>query len=124
MYPNKRLIAFSKVAILSMVLFKRNVIFTSYNLNERSSRSQMFFKIGALNNFAKHLVLESLSNKKKGLQHRCFPEKFAKFLRTLFLTEHLRWLLLEGNKYGLSHINATFHFNGFQYHIFLVDSVE
>ena len=53
MYPNKRLIAFSKVAILSMVLFKRNVIFTSYNLNERSNRSQMFFKIGALNNFTK-----------------------------------------------------------------------
>ena len=28
-------------------------------------------------------------------QHRCFPVKFAKFLRTLFFTEHLRWLLLD-----------------------------
>ena len=28
------------------------------------------------------------------LWHRCFPVNFAKFLRTPFLTEHLRWLLL------------------------------
>ena len=27
------------------------------------------------------------------LWHRCFPMNFAKFLRTSFLTEHLRWLL-------------------------------
>ena len=26
--------------------------------------------------------------------HRCFPVNFAKFLRTPFLTEYLRWLLL------------------------------
>ena len=31
---------------------------------------------------------------KKRLRHRCFPVNFAKFLRTPFLTEHLRWLLL------------------------------
>ena len=31
---------------------------------------------------------------KKGLWHRCFPVNFAKFLRTPFLTEYLRWLLL------------------------------
>ena len=30
----------------------------------------------------------------KLLWHRCFPVSFAKFLRTPFLTEHLRWLLL------------------------------
>ena len=29
-----------------------------------------------------------------GLWHSCFPMNFAKFLRTSFLTEHLRWLLL------------------------------
>ena len=28
------------------------------------------------------------------LWHRSFPVNFAKFLRTPFLTEHLRWLLL------------------------------
>ena len=31
---------------------------------------------------------------KKRFQHRCFPVKFAKFLRTPFFTEYLRWLLL------------------------------
>ena len=31
---------------------------------------------------------------KKKLWHRYFPVDFAKFLRTPFLTEHLRWLLL------------------------------
>ena len=31
---------------------------------------------------------------KKRLWHWCFSLNFAKFLRTLFLTEHLWWLLL------------------------------
>ena len=31
---------------------------------------------------------------KRGLQHWCFPVKFAKFLRTSFFTEYFRWLLL------------------------------
>ena len=49
-------------------------------------------------------VLESLFKKIPGLkacnfirkkpEHRCFPVKFAKFLRAPFFTEHLRWLLL------------------------------
>ena len=30
----------------------------------------------------------------KSLWHKCFPVNFAKFLRTTFFTEHLRWLLL------------------------------
>ena len=32
---------------------------------------------------------------KKRLWHRCVPVNFAKFLRTPFFTEHLRWLLLK-----------------------------
>ena len=32
----------------------------------------------------------------KRLQHKCLPVKFTKFFRTLFFTEHLRWLLLNG----------------------------
>ena len=32
---------------------------------------------------------------KKKLWHGYFPVNFAKFLRTPFLTEHLRWLLLQ-----------------------------
>ena len=68
----------------------------------RSSLSQMFFKIGVLKSFIrKHcrsIFLIKLqawrSVIKKRLQHRCFPVKFAIFLRTPFFIEHLRWLLL------------------------------
>ena len=49
----------------------------------RSIRSQMLFKID---------VPKTLANFTG--KHRCFPLKFAKFLKTTFFTEHLRWLLL------------------------------
>ena len=39
-------------------------------------------------------VCARVSFLKKRLWHRCFPVNFATFLRTFFLTEHLRWLLL------------------------------
>ena len=62
----------------------------------------MFFRIDVLKDFANFTV--SIFNKaadfqasffiKKVLQHWCFPVKFAKFLRTPFFTEFLRWLLL------------------------------
>ena len=52
-------------------------------------------------------VLEPLFNKvagltacdfiKKRLRRRCFPVNIARFLRTGFFTEHLRWLLLTNN---------------------------
>ena len=55
----------------------------------RSSRLQMFFKIGVLKNFAIFTsALEILSNKVAGLKDcrlRCFPVNIAKFLRTPFL---------------------------------------
>ena len=51
------------------------------------------------------LVLESLFNKvagiqasnfiKKRLQHKFFPVKIAKFLKTASFIKHLRWLLLK-----------------------------
>ena len=46
----------------------------------------------------KHLCQSLFFNKvagaacKKRLCHRCFPVNFAKFVRTPFFTEHLRWL--------------------------------
>ena len=75
----------------------------------RSSRSQLFFKIGFLKNFAefieRHLCQSLFLNKitglkpaillKKKLWHRFFGVNFAKFFRTPFLKEHLRWLLLD-----------------------------
>ena len=52
-------------------------------------------------------MLESLFNKaaalkacnpiKKRFQHRCFPMKFEKFLRTPFFTKEFQWLLLRFN---------------------------
>ena len=45
-------------------------------------------------NFTKVAGLLCCNVVKNRLQHRCFPVKFAKFLRTPFFTEHLQWLLL------------------------------
>ena len=50
----------------------------------------MFFKISVL----KNRCPQTCNFIKKRLQHRCFPVKLGKFLRTPFLTEYLRWLLL------------------------------
>ena len=72
----------------------------------RSSHPDIFCKKGALRNFGKltgkHLCQNLYFNKVPGLAcnfikietHRYFPVNFAKFLRTPFLREHLRWLLL------------------------------
>ena len=74
----------------------------------RSSRPEAFCKKGVLRNFAKftgkHLHQSLFFNKaahlrpatllKKRIWQSCFPMTFAKFLRTPFITEHLRWLLL------------------------------
>ena len=87
-----------------------------------SSHPDVFYKKGALRNFAKftgkHLCQSLFFNKvaglrpatllKKRLWHRRFPVNFTKFQRTPFLTEHLWWLLLslkqgfEKNPYFMS----------------------
>ena len=69
----------------------------------RSSRSQMFFKIGVLKSFTifsgKHLFWSLFLIKlhayiiKKRLQHMRFPMNIAKLLRTAFYIEQLWWLL-------------------------------
>ena len=79
------------------------------NLSFRSSLPEALCKKGVLRNFTKltgkHLCQRLFFNKaaglrpatllKKTLWHRCFPVNFVKFLRTTFLNEHLRWLLLK-----------------------------
>ena len=69
---------------------------------------EVFFKKNVLKNFAKftgkHLCQSLFCNKvagcqpanllKKRLWHWCFPMNFTKFLRTPFLIEDGRWLLL------------------------------
>ena len=79
------------------------------NLSFRSSLPEALCKKGVPRNFTKltgkHLCQRLFFNKaaglrpatllKKTLWHRCFPVNFVKFLRTTFLNEHLRWLLLK-----------------------------
>ena len=75
----------------------------------KSSRSQMFFKIGVFKNFkiftGKHLCwslflimfqASTLQVFKKRLQHRGFPVKFAKFL------EHLFWRTSAGDCFSIT----------------------
>ena len=50
----------------------------------------------------------SIKLSKKRFWHRCFPVNFAKFLRTPFLTEHPRWLLLKLQRIKISHIKFWF----------------
>ena len=79
-------------------------ILQSLRLKSRSSRLYVFCREGALKNFAKftgkHQCQRPFFKKVAGLLRKrlwnwCFPVNLAKFLRTPFLTEHLRWLLLE-----------------------------
>ena len=86
--------------------------------SNRSSRPEVFCKKGVLRTFlkftGKHLHQSLFFNKvaglfllKKRLLHRCFPVNFAKFLKTPFLTEHLRWLLLVQYLYKTSFVKHT-----------------
>ena len=54
---------------------------------------------------------------KKRPWHRCFPVNFAKFLRTPFLTEHFRWLLLDMDCHGKT---ICMHFSN--YYEFVMNS--
>ena len=93
---------------LHFAMFSYCCKFSILDAYGRSTRPEMFCKKGVLGNFAeftgKRLCLSLLFDKFAGLRpltllkkrfwHGCFPVKFAKFLRTPFLTEHLRWLFL------------------------------
>ena len=70
----------------------------------RNSRSQMFFKIGVLKNFAVFIGklffnrvadFRPATILKKRLEHKCFPVNIAKFLRTPILKNICERLLLQ-----------------------------
>ena len=76
-----------------------------YETEHKKQPPECSVKKGVLRNFAKltgkhlcHSILIKLQASvtwlKKILLHRSFPVNFAKFLRTPFYTEHVRWLLL------------------------------
>ena len=56
----------------------------------------MFFKIRALKNLQILIGNSGIpATLLKETPHMCFPKNIAKFLRTDFFIEHLRWLLLQ-----------------------------
>ena len=66
------------VSLCFFIPSQQFLIFLSFMNIFRSSRLQMFFKIGALKNFAIFRI-------KNSLHHRCFPVNMAKSLRRAFL---------------------------------------
>ena len=85
----------------SKLFFKKNWSQKHIFTHCRSSRQEVFFKKGVLRNLEKFTgkpLWQSLFfNKVAGLIEKealaKAPVNFAKFLRTPFLIEHLRWLL-------------------------------
>ena len=90
-----------------LTLFNVMCIILSATLTKESNHRRCSARKSFLRKFAKftgkHLCQNLFFNKvagqlatllKKRLWHSCFPVNFAEFLRTPFLTEHLRWLLL------------------------------
>ena len=71
-------------AVAQRCCLKKVLLEISQNLQESScARDSFLIKLQA-----------SATSVKKCLWHWWFPVNFAKFLRTPFFTEHLRWLLL------------------------------
>ena len=96
-----------KKLILSCTMLKNEQTMDIFSTILRSSRPNLFCEKGVLRTFAnftgKHLRQTLFFNKvagnacnfiQKRLWRKCFPVKFAKFLRTPFFTEQLWWLLL------------------------------
>ena len=99
----------------------------------RSSLPEVFCKKDVLRNFikftGKHLCYSLFFNKvagqslffnkvaglrpavwlKRRLWHRCFSVNFSKFLRILFLTKHLRLLLLQIMEIVFEHFDLVLH---------------
>ena len=73
-------------AVVRMCSVKKVILKISQNSQENTCARVSFFN--------KVASLRPATLLKKRLWHRCFPVNFAKSLRTPFLTEHLRWLLL------------------------------
>ena len=55
---------------------------------------KLFLEISQISQENTHGMVSFLI-KRKRLWHKRVPVNFAKFLRTLFLVEHLQWLLLK-----------------------------
>ena len=87
-------------------MLKRRRVSTGLNylvFLQLCSRPGVFCKKGVLRNLTKFTGkhqcqtcgLSPATSLKRRHWHRCFPMNFIKLLRTPFLKEHLRWLLLK-----------------------------
>ena len=74
-----RIRCLKKLKLINQIYFYLSSLQFLYT--PRSSRSQMFFKVGVLKNFAFFRPAFLL---KKRLQHKCFPVNVAQFLRIHF----------------------------------------
>ena len=81
--------------VIELIILKRKIL-TLEAVVRRCSSKLVLLKISVIFT-GKHLWWSSFSIKliKKRFQHRCFPVKFPKFLRTPHFTEQLRWVLLQ-----------------------------
>ena len=79
-------------AFFAHAFFLIYVLFKSFIL--QSKNFDYYTNIDLLEAIVHRCSQKACNFVKKRLRHRCFPLKFAKFLRALFFTEHLRWFLL------------------------------
>ena len=111
----KRKQVISKITI--MTLDRNNVNIEVVMQIHRSNRRRCSVRKGVLRNFTKftrkHLC-QSLFLLKKRFWHRCFPKNFMKFLRTPFLQNTSRRLLLNSEEF---HNIRFFHKYQFEYPI-------
>ena len=77
--------------LLRVTVYYYYVTYASKAVAKSCSIKKAFLKISQN---LQEIACARVSFLKKRLWHRCFLVNFAKFLRTSFLTEHLRWLLL------------------------------
>ena len=72
------------------------ILMKEFGSQEAAAQTQNLAKFTAIHVcqsvcFNKVAGFRSTTSLKKRLRHKSFPVKFAKFPRTPFLTEHLRW---------------------------------
>ena len=92
-------------------------------INKRIERRQRFlvqegiFRSSHHRCSVKKIFLKIPENKVADLRHRCFPVNFSRFLRTAFLQNTSRWLLLNIaelktwlRNYFLTHFSPVSHF--------------
>ena len=94
-------------AVTQKCSVKQVLLETSQNSRENTCARFSFFN--------KVAGLRSATLLKKRLWHGCFPVTFAKFIRTPFLKEHLRWLLLKSVTVLTACRNETSLLNRFAY---------